>query len=253
VGEFDFGDLDVDLRGGYANSQRNAPYERSFNYVYDSTVGDYVNNLTTNPQSAGITFSELDEDVWNVGGDLSYTVPGSRNLTLSAGGAYLDTKRGSTRRDFAFRPASALPGGVTQQRPDFLLSDFNVYTYNILLVETSALPAPRATRATCGSRRATAGHRRHRRRPAPPGRRPLRGRQAVGHPGRPVQPGRPDPGPGDREELLASGGDPHLDHPPDMQLRLHGSRRWPGRSSASLRRRSISTPSPTASSSAIRS
>lgn len=139
VAEFDFGAVDLDLRGGFANSQRNAPYERSFNYVYDGIVRDYVNNLTTNPQSAGITFSELDEDVWNVGGDLSYQVPGDRNLTLSAGGAYLDTKRGSTRRDFAFRPASALPGGVTEQRPDFLLSDFNVYTYNILLVETSGL------------------------------------------------------------------------------------------------------------------
>jgi TonB-dependent receptor len=139
VAEFDFGDIDLDLRGGYANSQRNAPYERSFNYVYSSAVRDYVNNLTTNPQSAGITFSELDENVYNVGGDLSYTVPGTRNLTLSAGGAYLDTKRGSTRRDFSFRPASALPGGVTEQRPDYLLSDFNVYTYNILLVETSGL------------------------------------------------------------------------------------------------------------------
>ena len=139
VSEFDFGDLDLDLRAGYANSQRNAPYERSFNYVYNSTVKDYVNNLTTNPQSAGITFSELDEDVYNVGGDISYTVPGANNLTISAGAAYLDTKRGSTRRDFSFRPASALPGGVTEQRPDYLLSDFNVYTYNILLVETSGL------------------------------------------------------------------------------------------------------------------
>ncbi len=139
VGEFKFGDLDLDLRGGYANSQRNAPYERSFNYVYNSQVGDYVNNLTTNPQSAGITFSELDEDVWNLGGDISYRLPGERNITLSAGGAYLDTTRNSTRRDFAFRPASALPGGVIEQRPDYLLSDFNVYTYNILLVETSGL------------------------------------------------------------------------------------------------------------------
>jgi outer membrane receptor protein involved in Fe transport len=139
VGEFDFGDVDVDLRAGYANSQRNAPYERSFTYLYDSTVKDYVNNLTTNPQSAGVTFSELDEDVWNLGGDISYRVPGSRNITLSAGGAFLDTHRSSTRRDFAFRPANALPSVVSQQRPDFLLSDFNVYSFNILLVEGSGL------------------------------------------------------------------------------------------------------------------
>jgi TonB-dependent receptor len=155
VTEFDFGDIDLDLRGGYANSQRNAPYERSFNYVYEPSVRDYVNNLTTNPQSAGITFSELDEDVWNLGGDLSYKVPGARNLTLSVGGAFLDTKRGSTRRDFSFRPASALPGGVTEQRPDFLLSDFNVYSYNILLVETSGLAG---TARYQGDLRVTAGY-----------------------------------------------------------------------------------------------
>lgn len=139
VAEFDFGDIDLDLRGGYAKSERNAPYERSFTYVYDPAVQDYVNNLTTNPQSASVTFSELDENVWNAGGDLSYRVPGARNLTISVGGAYLDTHRGSTRRDFSFRPASALPLGVTEQRPDFLLSDFNIYTYNILLVESSGL------------------------------------------------------------------------------------------------------------------
>lgn len=139
VAELGFGDLDVDLRGGYAKSERNAPYERSFNYVYDTGADDYVNNLTTNPQSAGITFSDLGETVWNLGGDVSYKVPGSRNLTVSAGGAFLDTSRTSTRRDFAFRPASALPGGVTEQRPDFLLSDYNIYTNNILLVETSGL------------------------------------------------------------------------------------------------------------------
>jgi TonB-dependent receptor len=139
IGELDFGDLDLDLRAGYANSQRNAPYERSFTYLYEPGVGDYVNNLTTNPQSAGLTFSELDEDVWNLGTDVSYRLPGSGNVTLSAGAAYLDTHRGSTRRDFAFRPANALPSVVAQQRPDFLLSDFNVYSFDILLVEGSGL------------------------------------------------------------------------------------------------------------------
>ena len=138
VGEFDFGDIDVDVRGGYANSKRNAPYERNFNYLYDPAVGDYVNNLTVNGQSASISFSELDEDVWNGGGDISYTVPGDRNITLSVGGAYLDTTRTSTRRDFVFRPGNALPRAVTQQRPDFLLSDFNVQTFDIQLAETSA-------------------------------------------------------------------------------------------------------------------
>nr|WP_294169613.1 TonB-dependent receptor [uncultured Sphingomonas sp.] len=138
VGEFDFGDFGVDLRAGYANSQRNAPYERAFSYFYSTEVGDYVNNLTTNAQSATVSFSELDEDVWNFAGDVSYKLPNAP-ITLSAGAAWLDTHRGSTRRDFNFRPANALPLGVTQQRPDYLLSDLNVYLYDILLVESSAL------------------------------------------------------------------------------------------------------------------
>lgn len=138
VGEFDFGDLEVDLRGGFANSKRDAPYERTFNYRYNSEIGDYVNGLGGGGQSAELTFSDLTEDVWNLGGDVSYKIP-NMPVTVSTGLAWLDTHRDSTRRDFVFRPAGALPFGVIQQRPDFLLSDFNVYTYDILLVETTAL------------------------------------------------------------------------------------------------------------------
>lgn len=139
VGEFDFGGLELDLRGGYANSRRDAPYERFFSYAYSEQVGDYVNTLNVNAQSASIAFSELDENVWNFGGDLSWSVPGLTGVTIGTGAAWLDTVRTSTRRDFVFRPANALNLTVAQQRPDYLLSDFNIYNYDILLVETSAL------------------------------------------------------------------------------------------------------------------
>lgn len=138
VGEFKFGDIEIDLRGGYANSRRDAPYERSFNYAFEPSVNDYINTLNTNGQSATVSFSELEEDVWNGGLDLSYKLPGT-DVTVSGGIAYLDTHRGSTRRDFNFRPANSVPLPVAQQRPDYLLSDFNICTYDILLVETSAL------------------------------------------------------------------------------------------------------------------
>jgi len=139
VGEFDFGDIDVDLRGGYANSQREAPYERNFSYVFSPEARDYVNNLTAVGQTASISFSELEEDVYNGGIDLSYKLPTERSITLGVGHAYLDTKRTSFRRDFAFRPADGLALPIAQERPDFLLSDFNINNNNILLVETSAL------------------------------------------------------------------------------------------------------------------
>lgn len=137
VGEFKFGDLGVDVRGSYANSQRESPYERSFRYLFDSNVGDFVNNLGQ-AGSARISFSDLNEDAYAGGIDLSYKLPLLTPITISAGYAYNDNKRNSIRRDFRFLSADgALNAAVAQQRPDFLLSDYNIYTYNILLQETS--------------------------------------------------------------------------------------------------------------------
>jgi outer membrane receptor protein involved in Fe transport len=151
VGEFKFGDFSIDTRFGYANSQRESPYERSFTYVWGPSLGvagvnDYVNYLSgSNRGSATVSFSDLNEDVYNGGIDLAYRFPGG--FTLSAGYAYLDTQRGSTRRDFQFLPLGTLNDAVAQQRPDYLLSDYNVETYDILLQETSGVAGASAYEA----------------------------------------------------------------------------------------------------------
>lgn len=139
VGEFKFGDFSLDLRGTYANSQREAPYERSFSYVYTTQDGinDFVNDLRSVNQSARISFSDLNEDVYAAGADLTYRLPTSMPVSLTAGYAYTDTQRSAFRRDFRFLPAGTLNLAVAQQRPDYLLSDYNIQTYNILLTETS--------------------------------------------------------------------------------------------------------------------
>src|SRR3546814_20928519 len=59
------------------------------------------------------------------------------SISLHGGYAYTSTKRDASRREFRFVPADELPIPVTQQRPDYLLSDFNIYTYNIQLNETT--------------------------------------------------------------------------------------------------------------------
>jgi outer membrane receptor protein involved in Fe transport len=148
VGEFRFGNLSVDLRGTYANTRRESPYERSISYAYlgdgdPSTVGpgdvdDYINNLTSAGQSASITFSDLSEDIYAGGADFVYRLPVSMPVTLSAGYAYTDTQRSASRYQFQyFRPEGALPLEIAQQRPDYLLSDFNIYTFNIQLRDVS--------------------------------------------------------------------------------------------------------------------
>ncbi len=148
VSELRFGDFNVDLRGAYANTRRNSPYERSIGYSYlgdgdpdtkgPSDVDDYVNNLASGGQFARISFSNLNEDIWSGGIDLSYRIPGALPLTVSGGYAYQQTERTSSRYQFQyFRPDGALPIEIAQQRPDYLLSDFNIYTFNIQLRDVS--------------------------------------------------------------------------------------------------------------------
>src|SRR3546814_2466861 len=93
VGEFQFDRLSLDLRGSYANSQREAPYERSFTYVRTNLptsqdpVGDkFVNDLGGNRGDATIAFSDLSEDQWSGGVDLSYEL--APRITATVGYAY---------------------------------------------------------------------------------------------------------------------------------------------------------------------
>jgi outer membrane receptor protein involved in Fe transport len=139
VGEFKFDDLSVDVRGSYANTKRNSPYERAFTYLYSTIAGDYINNLSGNPSDATVNFSELNEDLWSGQADLSYKLPTDRPISVSAGYYYQDSSRDSTRYTFAYR----LPGGTAlniaaaQQRPDFLLSDASLQYFGIVLQNTS--------------------------------------------------------------------------------------------------------------------
>ncbi|MDR7153864.1 TonB-dependent receptor [Sphingobium xenophagum] len=142
VGEFKLTDaLSLDMRGGFANSQREAPYEREFVYVRSNVsldidpVGDrFINLLNRQRGDASITFSDLNEDLWFAGADLSYKIaPG---YSLTAGYAFNDTKRRSSRYELHF-DAVNLPIPVTQLRPDFLLSDASIQLYNIGLLDFS--------------------------------------------------------------------------------------------------------------------
>ena len=60
VGEMEFGDLSVDLRGGYAQTQREAPYEWEFTYTRTNNAGDPLGELflnTLDPQRGGAIVS----------------------------------------------------------------------------------------------------------------------------------------------------------------------------------------------------
>ena len=142
VGEFKLSEgLSLDVRGGYANSQREAPYEREFEYVRTNRdlavdpVGDrFVNALNRQRGDASITFSDLNENLWSAGWDLSYKF--SRDVSATVGYAFSDTKRRSSRYELHF-DATNLPVPVQQLRPDYLLSDASIQLFDISLLEFS--------------------------------------------------------------------------------------------------------------------
>ena len=147
VGEFEFGDLSIDLRGGYAQTQREAPFEYEFVYVRtnqaNQETGDiFINVLDRQRGSASVAFSSLKEDLFYIGADVSYPV--ADWLTATAGFAYTDTRRDSERRQFLI-DADNLPPGVGALRPDLLLGDAIIEAFGIGLFEpTQNDPAFRA-------------------------------------------------------------------------------------------------------------
>jgi TonB-dependent receptor len=147
VGEFKLSDaFSLDARAAYANSQREAPYERQFDYLCrttadnggqvvvqepNTTVGGFqCNGVFTADRRfspfASIIFSDLDENLWTGQIDGSYKLDIGRPLTLSAGYFYSDTDRSSSRLQFNYQTnagGGTAPGfPYNLYRPDYLLS-----------------------------------------------------------------------------------------------------------------------------------
>lgn len=142
IAEMEFGDLNVDFRGGYAQTDRRSPYEYDFEYVRTNNVGDQTGDTFVNPLNrirgdlAQVSFSDLTEKLWYAGLDVSYPVIPDL-LSVTFGGAYSDTNRISSFRQFLWDSQSDFPSGVGALRPDLLLGDAIIDYYNVGLFETS--------------------------------------------------------------------------------------------------------------------
>ncbi|MWV29030.1 TonB-dependent receptor domain-containing protein [Aurantiacibacter rhizosphaerae] len=139
VAEMEFGDLGVDLRGGYARTDREAPYEYTFTYVRDNAQGalsdQFINVLDRQTGDASVVFSDLQEELYAGGIDLSYPV--FDNLGLTVGYAYSDTDRYSERREFLFNAPTSFPDAVGLLRPDLLLGDAILDAFDVGLIEST--------------------------------------------------------------------------------------------------------------------
>lgn len=110
VAEFEFDAFEVDLRGGYAQTDREAPYNAIVPYIRtnfptasdpfgDQFVVD-VGALIGGTERIQVGFEELTEKLWFGGADVSYEV--TDTLSVTAGYSYSDTDRRSI--SFIIRP-----------------------------------------------------------------------------------------------------------------------------------------------------
>lgn len=142
VGEFRLADeVKLDVRLAFANSQREAPGELSFEYFRSNVATDpygeyFINRLNNGQQgSAEISYSDLNENLWSGGLDLSYNV--TPDVTATVGYSYTDTARRTEKRDFLFTAPTTFPTAVALFRPDYLLQSDVINFYDIGLIDTN--------------------------------------------------------------------------------------------------------------------
>lgn len=108
VAEFDFDAFELDLRGGYARTDREAPYNAIVPYIRTNIPNDPfgdkfvvdVGALVGGTERIQVGFEDLQEELWFGGADVTFDV--TDTLSLTTGYAYSDTTRRSS--SFIIRP-----------------------------------------------------------------------------------------------------------------------------------------------------
>jgi len=135
-GQHTFGAWQVDWRGSYAKTSRDAPYEKGIRYRLVN--GEFLHNAS---QEQNYTrFSELDDTMLSAGVDVAYTLPatGRQDTVISVGTSWMDNDRESWTREFRLLALdSSLPLNVQRERVDFLLSDANIGPGMLRIRETT--------------------------------------------------------------------------------------------------------------------
>ncbi|MFM7403190.1 MAG: TonB-dependent receptor domain-containing protein, partial [Erythrobacter sp.] len=106
VTELDFDRLQLDLRGGFARTDREAPFNADIEYVRSNNPGDRFGNQFLvdlsgrlgDTNRASVAFDDLQEDQYFLGADVSYEL--FDELTATIGYAWNDTDRRSSSREF---------------------------------------------------------------------------------------------------------------------------------------------------------
>jgi outer membrane receptor protein involved in Fe transport len=132
-GEHKFGALDLNWRGSFAQSTREAPYERGVTY---DVVGGVARYSRLNQNST--RFSDLTDEIVSGGVDVGYTInlDERREIKLTSGIAYQNNVRQYELISLTFG-GPAVPAGddVLTSRVDFLFSPNNIDPLRFELIE----------------------------------------------------------------------------------------------------------------------
>ncbi len=130
----EFRDLTIDWRAAHSRASLDAPYEKGFRYREDE-FGNWFHDAS---QAQNYTrFSEVNERVDSAGVDAAWRLPIEMDLYLNFGAAWSDTGRDAVTREFRLLSLGNLPYPNYYQRPDFLLSDYNISQGYLTLRETT--------------------------------------------------------------------------------------------------------------------
>ncbi|MEP3421703.1 MAG: TonB-dependent receptor [Erythrobacter sp.] len=157
VAELEFDRLSVDLRGGYARTDREAPFNSSFSYTRTNFSGNqfgdlfvaYFNQLSDAGIST-VSFDDLQEELWYGGIDFGYEVADTFEVTV--GYAYTDTDRRSESREFrpfiSVDPNNPAGGSLNDtaavalglRQPGSIFTDAALAGFNVSLTEATPFP-----------------------------------------------------------------------------------------------------------------
>jgi outer membrane receptor protein involved in Fe transport len=137
AGDHRFDALEVDWRAAFAQSTRDAPYERSITYVIPTGAGAGAPSYAPANGGNETRFSYLIDEVASAGVDATYTLPLSeqRDIVFSAGLASSNTIRSYEFYSFSFLTAPTTPAEVLRLRPDFLFSPDNIDPTRFEIIE----------------------------------------------------------------------------------------------------------------------
>lgn len=146
----EYKDFTIDWRAAYAETTREAPYEKGIRYRL--VDGVFLHNAS---QEQNYTrFSTVEDDVASAGVDFGYLLAtDDRDWQLSAGLAWSDNDRAAESREFRFLALDgSLPLNVQMERVDFLFSHPNIGPGLLGLRETTGADGAAAYEANLETR-----------------------------------------------------------------------------------------------------